>query len=77
MMSTRTCKVGLVQMRCSTDAEQNLREAMDGARHAAELGADIVCLPELFRTPYFCQSEDHANFALAESIPGPTSEAMA
>jgi N-carbamoylputrescine amidase len=63
-------------MRCSSDVAQNLHTAVDGVRRAAKQGANIVCLPELFRSQYFCQTEDHANFALAENIPGPTSDAM-
>src|SRR5690242_10937512 len=70
-------KLGLVQMRCSDDPQDNLARALAGIRTAAARGADIVCLPELFRTRYFCQSEDHACFDLAEPIPGPSSEALA
>jgi N-carbamoylputrescine amidase len=70
-------KIALVQMRCSPDPEDNLQRALDRIRAAARDGAALVCLPELFRTQYFCQSEDHANFDLAEPIPGPTSEALA
>jgi N-carbamoylputrescine amidase len=70
-------KIALVQMRCSTDPEDNLQRALERIRAAARDGAALVCLPELFRTQYFCQSEDHANFDLAEPIPGPTSEALA
>src|SRR5262249_43980231 len=69
--------VGLVQMRCSTDPDENLRRALDGLRAAARRGAKVACLPELFRTQYFCQTEDHAHFELAEPIPGPTTEALA
>jgi N-carbamoylputrescine amidase len=68
--------VGLVQMRCSADPEDNLRRASDGLREAARRGANVACLPELFRTPYFCQTEDPANFDLAEPVPGPTTEAL-
>ena len=56
--------------------EENASRAMDGIREAAAKGAKIVCLPELFRSQYFCQAEDHENFNLAEAIPGPSSEAM-
>ena len=69
--------VGLVQMRCSTDPEDNLRRAVSALHEAAERGAKIACLPELFRTQYFCQREDPSTFDLAESIPGPTTEALA
>jgi len=75
--SADSFRLGLVQMRCSTDPRDNLERALAHVRAAAAAGAQVICLPELFRTPYFCQTEDHANFALAESIPGPTSEALA
>jgi N-carbamoylputrescine amidase len=74
--SPTTIKVGLVQMRCSADPNDNVARALDGVRAAARDGAQLVCLPELFRTRYFCQTEDHAHFDLAEPIPGPTSEAL-
>jgi len=64
-------------MRCGTDAAANVARAVDGVREAAAKGAAIVCLPELFRTQYFCQREDAALFDLAEPIPGPTSDRMA
>jgi len=69
--------VGLVQMRCSNDPEDNLRRATEGVREAAGRGAQVVCLPELFRTQYFCQTENADNFDLAEAVPGPTTEALA
>ena len=69
--------LGLVQMRCGTDADANVARAIDGIREAHGRGAGVVCLPELFRTQYFCQREDPALFDLAEPIPGPTSERMA
>src|SRR6185437_7900749 len=65
-------RVGLVQMSCSPDPEANLEKAADRVREAARDGAQIVCLPELFRTQYFCQREDAALFDLAEPIPGPS-----
>jgi len=68
--------IGLVQMRCDTDPERNIEKAIAGLREAASKGARIACLPELFRTPYFCQREDAALFDLAESIPGPTIERL-
>jgi N-carbamoylputrescine amidase len=64
-------------MRCADDPAVNLDTAIVGIRRAAALGAQIVCLPELFRTLYFCQTEDHANFDLAEPVPGPTTDALA
>src|SRR5438270_8334926 len=63
-------------MSCSPDPEENLRRAVEKVREAARSGAQIICLPELFRTQYFCQREDPALFDLAESIPGPTTEAL-
>lgn len=73
----QTRQVGVVQMRCEPDAERNLRRAQDAIADAAREGAEVVCLPELFRTPYLCQSEDPARFDWAESIPGPSTEALA
>jgi N-carbamoylputrescine amidase len=69
-------KIALIQMRCSEDPADNLARALERIRDAARQGAQLVCLPELFRTQYFCQIEDHAFFDLAEPIPGPTSEAL-
>jgi N-carbamoylputrescine amidase len=70
-------KVGLIQMRCTPEPDQNLAHAKDMVREAAKNGANIVCLPELFLTQYFCQREDAALFDLAEPIPGPTTNALA
>jgi N-carbamoylputrescine amidase len=64
--------VGLVQMVCSDDPADNLAAAVEGVRQGAQAGAQILCLPELFRSRYFCQSEDVAYFGLAEMVPGPT-----
>jgi N-carbamoylputrescine amidase len=69
--------LALVQMRCVAEAADNLGHACEMLRDAKRQGATIACLPELFRTPYFCQTENHANFDLAEPIPGPTTEALA
>ncbi len=69
-------KIGLVQMTCSTDAEANLQKAIKGVREAAVKGAEIVCLQELFRSQYFCREENAELFDLAESIPGPSTEAL-
>ncbi len=71
-MSSDKYKVGLIQMSASADPERNLERAMQQVREAAKRGAQIVCLPELFQTQYFCQREDAALFDLAEPIPGPT-----
>ncbi len=75
-MTARPLKVGLVQMAMGEDVGPNLAKAMDGMRDAAKRGAQLVVLPELFRSRYFCQSEDAAQFGLAESIPGPSTEAL-
>jgi N-carbamoylputrescine amidase len=75
-MMTQKFTVGLVQHRCSPVPDENVAKAVAGIREAARRGAQIVCLQELFRTPYFCQREDHAFFDLAEPIPGPTSETL-
>jgi N-carbamoylputrescine amidase len=77
MPTPRTFRIGCVQMRMTDDADANLRRAIDGIRDAAARGAEAICLPELFRTPYFCQREDAALFDLAEPIPGPTTTALA
>jgi N-carbamoylputrescine amidase len=69
-------QIGLVQMRCSDSPARNLVRAVEGVRDAAAKGAKIICLPELFRSLYFCQSEDHRHFSLAESVPGPSTEAL-
>ena len=66
-------QVGLIQMSCTPDPDENLDRAIERVREAAGRGARVVCLPELFRTQYFCQREDAALFDLAEAIPGPTS----
>ena len=71
-----TVRLGLVQMACTTDPAENLAKAERGIRDAAAKGAQIVCLQELFRSQYFCQVEDHDNFALAEPIPGPSTERL-
>jgi N-carbamoylputrescine amidase len=70
-------RVGLIQMSCSPDTDANLEKAAVRVREAARAGAQIVCLPELFRAQYFCQREDHALFDIAEPIPGPSTEHLA
>jgi N-carbamoylputrescine amidase len=64
-------------MACSPDPDENLRRAGERVREAARRGAQVVCLPELFRTQYFCQREDATLFELAEPVPGPSTEFMA
>lgn len=77
MEQATVVNVALAQMRCAADRETNLARAIDMVRSAAADGAQIVCLPELFLSPYFCQTEDHDHFQLAEEIPGPTTTALA
>jgi N-carbamoylputrescine amidase len=72
MKGTRKYNVAAVQMRMDADPEANFASAVKHVREAARLGAQIVCLPELFRTQYFCQREDLQLFDLAEPIPGPS-----
>jgi N-carbamoylputrescine amidase len=69
--------VALIQMSCGPQPEENLRRALTKVGDAAARGAQVVCLPELFQTQYFCQREDHSLFDLAEPIPGPTTERLA
>src|SRR6476646_5860913 len=64
-------KIGLIQMSCGPEPDDNMRKALDRIGEAAKRGAHLVCLPELFQTQYFCQREDSALFDLAEPIPGP------
>jgi N-carbamoylputrescine amidase len=68
--------LGLVQMRCEPEPEANLERAVARIRQAAEAGAQVVCLQELFRSQYFCQRQDPGLFDLAEPIPGPSSERL-
>src|SRR5581483_5922042 len=72
----RPFKIGLVQMSCSIDADANLRKAIAGIREASLRGAEIVCLPELFKSQYFCREENAALFDLAEPLPAPSTEAL-
>ena len=77
MAETQTTKIALVQMRCGAETEKNFSRALDFIRDAAKKGAAIVCLPELFRSQYFCQTEEHKNFELAEEIPGRSTSTLA
>jgi N-carbamoylputrescine amidase len=70
-------EVGIVQMSCSPDPRRNLEKAVDKVRDAARAGARVICLQELFRSQYFCREEDAGLFALAETIPGPSTGALA
>ena len=77
MAINRKYKVGLVQMSMGPDPEANLASAIEHIREAARRGAQIVCLPELFKAQYFCQREDTGLFDLAEPIPGPSTARLA
>ena len=68
--------LGLVQMSCDRKPEANLQKAVARIGEAAKKGARIICLQELFRSQYFCQSEDVDLFSLAETVPGPTTNAL-
>ena len=76
MMEQKKFTVALVQMALSPDPQANLEKAIARIEEAAKNGAEVVCLPELFRSQYFCQREDTAAFDLAEPVPGPTTEAL-
>jgi N-carbamoylputrescine amidase len=69
--------IGLVQRQAGPDLDANLEGTLAAIRLAADAGAQVICTQELFRSPYFCQSEDPDRFDLAEPIPGPTTEAVA
>src|SRR5271157_5291664 len=74
--AAQTVKLGLIQTACSPDPEANLKKTLALTERAARQGAQIICTQELFRSQYFCQSEDHRNFKLAEKIPGPSTAAF-
>jgi|SRR5436190_14376426 len=74
--SSTLVSIGLIQSACSADSQTNLKETLAAAKRAAKKGAQIICTQELFRSQYFCQTEDHKNFGLAESIPGPSTRAF-
>ncbi|GAC1431800.1 MAG: carbon-nitrogen hydrolase [Terriglobales bacterium] len=76
-MAPEKFRVGLIQMSATADPDKNFLHAMERVQRAAASGAEIVCLPELFQTQYFCQREDTALFDLAEPIPGPTTAKLA
>src|SRR5580692_8024998 len=74
--SSGMVKLGLLQTSCSPDPAANLKKTLVFAERAAKQGAQIICTQELFRSEYFCQSENHDYFKLAESIPGPSTAAF-
>lgn len=72
----RNINIGLVQMSCTANKAENLQKAIEKVHEAAQKGAQIVCLQELFTSLYFCDEEDYENFKLAEPIPGPSTDAL-
>ena len=76
MKSSKTLNVGLIQMMCAPDPDENLYRAVAKVEEAARRGARVICLPELFRSQYFCQREDATLFDLAEPLPGLTTETL-
>jgi N-carbamoylputrescine amidase len=72
-----TIKIAGIQTSCQQDTQVNLRRTLEMIEQAASAGANVVCLQELFNNLYFCQSETHEHFQLGESIPGPTTVALA
>src|SRR6186997_1246355 len=76
-MEAGKIKVGLVQTTVEDDKQRHVQKTLERVREAASRGAKLICLEELFASPYFCQVEDAALFDLAEPVPGPTSETIA
>lgn len=76
MLPESKYRLGLVQMNCSTDPAENLEKALVKIQEAARMGAQVVCLQELFRSQYFCRVESAELFDLAEEIPGPSTDAI-
>lgn len=76
MNSKSAFTVAAIQLDCSTDVSANLQRTLGEIESAAQAGANLICLQELFSSRYFCQSEDHEQFSLAESIPGPTTDVL-
>ena len=72
----KNLKIALLQTRCEENPQENLKHTLKLAEEAGSQGAKIICTNELFRSQYFCQSEDHKYFDLAEEIPGPSTEAF-
>ena len=74
--AAQTVHIGLIQSACSANPGANLEKTLALAERAARQGAQIICTQELFRSQYFCQSEDYENFNLAEKIPGTSTDAF-
>jgi len=70
----KTVNVAAIQLPCVSDVQENLNRTEEAIRSAAHKGADLICLQELFSSLYFCQSEDHEQFQLAETVPSPMTE---
>ncbi len=75
-MSKAPYKIGIIQMKMDASPEANMKRAEELLREAKKQGVDVACLPELFRSYYFCQSENHDYFKLAEPIPGPSTQKL-
>ena len=76
MTDSKTTSVAAIQLSCGDDVQANLVKTVAQIEAAAQSGAQLICLQELFASTYFCQSEDHEKFKLAETIPGPTTNAL-
>ncbi len=75
-MTSAPFKIGIIQMSMTADRTKNMARAIELLREAKAQGVQVACLPELFLSPYFCQSENHDFFALAEAIPGPSTDEL-
>lgn len=76
MMDNKKYTIGLLQLAFSSEPDDNLKKTLSWVEKAAKQGAQIICLPELYRSQYFCQKEDSSLFDLAETIPGPSTNAF-
>jgi len=76
MNKTNITTLGLIQQICGENLDQNLDSTIQSIKNSAEQGAQIICLQELFRSQYFCQTEDSSRFIMAESIPGPSTQTL-
>jgi N-carbamoylputrescine amidase len=76
MMKSKKYTIGLLQLAFSSEPDDNLKKTLSWVEKAAKQGAQIICLPELYRSQYFCQKEDSSLFDLAETIPGPSTNAF-
>ncbi len=75
-LSSRKVTLGLIQMSCGADPKRNFEKALKRITQVARKGAQVICLQELFCSQYFCQTEDHAYFKMAEPVPGPKTETL-